>query len=234
MPDPAPALPSQSMCFWHPARPAVQACERCGTFGCTACLTYVGDAARVRLCPPCLARRSADLPSLDGRARLSKWALAAVCGFDLLSTLDDAVGGDYGLGAMVALGYLAAFITSVVLFCRWFHLAVQHVRARGVALSVTPGAAVGSWFIPFRNLVKPFAITREMLAAVGASQRPVGLWQVTWVLGNIASNASARTQAPALSIASSVLTLVSAYACAGVVKALTAALATQVVAESDA
>ncbi len=154
--------PTQSICFWHPERPAVQACDRCG------------------------------------------------------------------------MGYLLAFIATAVLFCRWFHLAVRHVKAHGLSVSVTPAAAVGSWFIPIRNLVKPFAITRELMAATRANQSAVGPWQASWIIGNIVSNLSTRVESSAVSAASTVLTFVSAITCYQVIKALTFAATRPVQTESVA
>ena len=226
------AVPIEARCFWHPETPAVQACDRCGTFGCTACLTWV-DASRIWLCVNCITRQATGLPSLRGLATPTIWGLAACSGLDLLNLADHLISGTEASGVF-NLGRGLAFIATAPLFCAWFHLAVRYVRALGVPLSVTPAGAVGSWLLPIRNLVKPFAIMRELLAVSGANQKGVDAWQASWVVGNIVFNVSTRVQSPPLSIASTVLTFVSAFTCYQVIKALTEAATRPVQRESVA
>jgi hypothetical protein len=97
------------------------------------------------------------------------------------------------ISGLAAILYLFVFITTVVLVCMWFHRATRHALARGASLEVnSPAGAVGSWFIPFVNLVRPFNIARAMLISAGLEAASVGAWQGMWVAGNIAANASGR------------------------------------------
>jgi len=95
-----------------------------------------------------------------------------------------------------ALGGIATFIASIVAVCLWTYRANAnaHVLAQAadwVAPSLTPGSAVGSYFIPFVNLVRPYTAMREIdSAGLGApSTDPMlGVWWGTWVVGNILGN----------------------------------------------
>lgn len=94
--------------------------------------------------------------------------------------------------ALTVVAYLLTYITTIVLVCRWFHLAVRRGLARGGQLGITPAGAVGTWFIPFVNFVKPFDVTRQLLVTAGKSYERVGPWQATWVVGNIIANVGNR------------------------------------------
>lgn len=60
--------PAGPKCRLHPERPAAGTCHRCGSFGCSVCLTQKGA---VWLCADCVARGSA-LP-WDERESLGTW-----------------------------------------------------------------------------------------------------------------------------------------------------------------
>ena len=105
------------------------------------------------------------------------------------------------MGALLLIAYIPMYIATIVFVCRWFHLAARHALARQAPLDVTPGGAVGSWFIPFLNLVRPFTLTRQMLSTSGADQSVVGPWQAAWVVGNMVSNFSARSDGAASTVA---------------------------------
>lgn len=172
-----------SRCAVHPER-AGTACSRCGTFGCEACLRPVEE---VQLCPDCRARVQAALPALGGRARLVRGFLVLAGLNGLLNALYnppdvvDPTLSNFALAALLLPLGLAQIITPI-LFLRWFHLAARHALARGLPLDTTPWGAVGSWFIPFVNLVRPFALTRAMCP--GAQ---VGPWQALYLVGNFAA-----------------------------------------------
>ncbi len=185
-------------CALHFDVPSVSTCTRCGRFCCASCLLS-NDT-----CIDCAARVTAELPALQGRgdlARYGLWATAVCHGLMLVfaaaqllsgQTAEESEGVFPVLSGLAALAYLPVYITTIVLVCRWFHLATRHSLARGAQLGVTPAGAVGSWFIPFVNLSRPFQLTRQMLSSVGASEGPVGGWQALWVIGNIAANISTR------------------------------------------
>jgi hypothetical protein len=191
-------MPTESMCARHPTVRSVTTCKRCGRFACAQCLPNLDE-----LCTDCVARVSADLPPLENRALLAALGVGATSAFHGLMALlggamvatndtseDSALAMANGLAS---LGYLVTFITSVVLVCMWFHRAVRHALARGASLEVaTPAAGVGSWFIPFVNLARPFNVTRQMLSHAGQNSGIASTWQAFWVAGNIIANVSVR------------------------------------------
>lgn len=225
---------SQSQCAVHPEREATGVCERCGVFGCGECLVLVGV---LRLCSACRARSAVGLPSLSGRAKLAMpfvWA-TSVLGLvvSLLSFGISPEGSEQpeDLPQVLALGcsgllYLVVFVVAVVLFCRWFHLLVRHAQAKGTPLETTPAGAVGAFFIPFVNLVRPYAIARQ-IASTEAGTSAVGTWQGLWLGANIVTNVGSRLEGKAgdagefIGLFGSILFLAAAWACGKVVAELT-------------
>jgi hypothetical protein len=226
---------SGSLCATHPDRAATGVCERCGVFGCGECLALVGE---LRLCAACRAREAVGLPSLTGRARLAMPFVWATAGLGLVVSLlsfgvpaeGSADAGD--LPHVLALGcagilYLLVFIVGVVLFCRWFHLLVRHAKARGTPLDTTPASAVGSFFIPFVNLVRPYAIAKQISTTATATSA-VGQWQGLWIGANVVTNVGSRLEGKPGSSAGeliglfgALLFLGAAWACQRVVSELT-------------
>ncbi len=114
-----------------------------------------------------------------------------------------------------------------MLFCRWFYLLVRHARARGTPLEVTPAGAVGSFFIPFVNLVRPYAIAKQ-IAADDDGVQLVTTWQAAWLGGNLISNVGNRLQGGAshqagviVDLLGSLVLLGAAFACGRIVDELT-------------
>lgn len=112
---------------------------------------------------------------------------------------------DLGIGML----YLLVFGSTIVFFCMWLYRASRNLVALGTprhALEYSPGWAVGSFFVPFVNLVVPYRAVRETWAksepAVGdetyMSPSPPGgpafmkLWWAFWLISNFASNAAFR------------------------------------------
>jgi hypothetical protein len=57
-------------------------------------------------------------------------------------------------------------VSTAVAFLAWLFRANQNLRAfRGEPLEFTPGQAIGSFFIPFINLVRPYEVLREVWRA---------------------------------------------------------------------
>jgi hypothetical protein len=109
----------------------------------------------------------------------------------------------------VTLLQLVIFIATAVAFLMWVHRAYRNLPALGaVGLDSTPGWAVGYFFIPFINLVKPFQVVREIwhrstpagvadedfggVAARSGTPALVGWWWALWIIANIAGRASDR------------------------------------------
>ena len=86
--------------------------------------------------------------------------------------------------------YAAAFIVTL----RWIYLANNNARARGADdMIVSPGWAVGWFFVPLLNLVMPFIAMRELWKAssnprdwqVAATPVLIPLWWGFWVAAGI-------------------------------------------------
>lgn len=86
-----------------------------------------------------------------------------------------------------------------VLVGRWIYRVDANAHAIGREMSITPGWAVGWYFVPFANLVMPYQAMRE---AWDSSHEAAGLeeerdtlllpsWWGLWLVTNIVSNISA-------------------------------------------
>jgi hypothetical protein len=81
--------------------------------------------------------------------------------------IDEAEAADalYSLAGVLQL--LAVLVTGIV-FLIWMHRAYSNLRAfRAVGLRHTPGWAVGGWFVPFLNFVRPKRVMNEIWSASG-------------------------------------------------------------------
>ena len=193
--------------------------------------------------------------TLDRRARwaiYAAWAVIACSVLMLLLELLEAAGlfdptaaGTAGAAiyGLLALGYTVAFVSSVVLVAMWIHRAHANLHDLGhEGLEFTPGWAVGWYFIPFANLVKPFQAMRELRNRSlgdddgfnGATAPELTVWWATWIVGNILSNISTRMAlsepgiaraAAGLGALSSVLTIVCAWYLIGLIARITNAQA---------
>lgn len=94
----------------------------------------------------------------------------------------------------VGLVILALFVVSGILWLVWQHRGHANLRAAGVdRLRFTPGWAVGWWFVPFANLVKPFQTARELWKASDGSPEwwrattwpVIGWWWAGYLLFNV-------------------------------------------------
>lgn len=119
--------------------------------------------------------------------------------------------GDNPIGAaitllifLVALLEILIYLVTVVFFCVWLYRASDNLRAFNPwsRPDYSPGWAVGSFFIPFVNLVVPYRAVREVwqksgtpddlqLAEPGPPARfPV--WWLFWLLASFAARISMR------------------------------------------
>jgi hypothetical protein len=94
----------------------------------------------------------------------------------------------------VGLVILVLFVVSGVLWLVWQHRGHANLHAAGVdPLRFTPGWAVGWWFVPFANLVKPFQTVRELWKASDGSPRwwetntwpVIGWWWAGYLVFNL-------------------------------------------------
>ncbi|HLL01687.1 MAG TPA: DUF4328 domain-containing protein [Myxococcaceae bacterium] len=233
---PAMAPREQAVCPTHPAKAAVGTCERCGRYVCAQC------QGTEQLCPDCIRQRLESLPSSEARAKsaLGFFKLTVfvdacallinlwVVGAPEENTVRLSLEGVHGLVALVAL------VGTIVTFLRWQHLVVRHVNALGINVDATPGWAVGWWFIPFANLVKPYRIMRATVSGLGGDSLvdslSLGWWWAAWVIGNMLENAEGRmvmrsgldnptpTAAYAVGIGSAVFSIAGALLCMRIIR----------------
>jgi hypothetical protein len=79
---------------------------------------------------------------------------------------------------------------TIVVWLIWQHQATANLWARGVTgLRITPGWAVGSWFIPLLNLAMPLVAMRELdrRSRTDAASSPLlGWWWAAWLGASLA------------------------------------------------
>lgn len=101
-------------------------------------------------------------------------------------------------------GQICLFILTAIVFLRWLYRSYANLRHLGSGRSdETPRWAVGYWFIPFINLVKPYNIVKELWhrthygnirgheAAVSAPAT-IGIWWSSYLLTGFISRGAAK------------------------------------------
>ncbi|MEC8180007.1 MAG: DUF4328 domain-containing protein [Pseudomonadota bacterium] len=152
---------------------------------------------------------------LKSRARNAGYAIIAYIGISAVMLVFEvlALTGQVNLYAMVpetlavtygfaAIAYLLIFLVSVVLVSMWIYRAHANLKERGIETESSPGMAVGWYFIPFANLIKPFQNMRDLwneshLESDSYGEPAPGLinaWWACWIIGSILSNISARME----------------------------------------
>lgn len=108
------------------------------------------------------------------------------------------------LVGLVALAKLPVYVFGVVTFLMWLYRCYVNLPfLRSENTEFSPGWAVGWWFIPFANLVKPFQAVRTVWSESDPDFDPnfgflsttqagapgyMAFWWATWLLSNFASN----------------------------------------------
>jgi len=103
---------------------------------------------------------------------------------------------------------VVAFILTATAFLMWFHRAHKNLGSFNITgLKYSPGWAVGGFFVPFLNLVRPYQVAKEIWQASGPKKtgntdlaawvnEPVsGLlkgWWAFFLVGSIVANISGR------------------------------------------
>lgn len=103
-------------------------------------------------------------------------------------------------GLLIGIAYLLVFIASVIMVSRFTYRAMKNLHlASAAGVSMSPGWAVGWYFIPIAMLWKPLQgmlqIWRGSLDPQAASapvSAMIGWWWACWLLTNILANASFR------------------------------------------
>ena len=141
-------------------------------------------------------------------------ALSSVAEFSLLEraiegeliSFDEANDNDMRQ-ATIAIAQLVIFIVTIIVFVVWFRRMYRNLPALGArGLRFTPGWAVGGWFVPFLNWVRPVQIMNDIWKASDPDSveqpdttwpsRPVtpliGFWWASWILANLVGQYSFR------------------------------------------
>lgn len=163
-------------CPRHPDRAALTACERCGSYACSDC---AGSNGR---CEECRSQVAA-VPSSAARARWTSILLLVSGGSAvinllfsaalLLTDVEEHPSFSEVLDTLTPLTYTIAFVDyfsyrlTPVAFLMWEYRVVRQLGALGLDVGATPGWAIGWWFIPFANLVKPFRIIQRTVKSLG-------------------------------------------------------------------
>lgn len=142
--------------------------------------------------------------------RFTAVAVAAVGGYlltDVVTTMAMAVLGpsapdEIGLVDWLALPQVVVSLAAFVIVGRWIYLASANAHAMTDEMTISPGWAVGWYFVPFANLVKPFQAMKEIWLAshrAGATYEPrgssiLGWWWGLWLLTNVIGNISFRME----------------------------------------
>jgi hypothetical protein len=139
--------------------------------------------------------------------RLTTIATAALCAyavFDILGASMALIQGPAAADELRAAEWLqlVAFLLIIICFFvvgRWIYRASVNAHALGSEMTITPGWAVGWYFVPFANLVKPFHAMREIWLSSHESDGSyeervpiLGWWWGLWIVTNILANAAWR------------------------------------------
>ena len=110
----------------------------------------------------------------------------------------------------LVLGSLSAllFLAIAIVFLVWFHRVHSNLKSlKARHLKYTSGWAVGCWFVPFLNLVRPVQIAQEIWRnsdpesvsgrenssiAAPTNSTLIGFWWAMWLISNFISQISAR------------------------------------------
>src|SRR5215213_11813758 len=105
-----------------------------------------------------------------------------------------------GIVGLLAIVNFLIVVACFVVVGRWIYVASNNAHALSSEMTISPGWAVGWYFIPFANLIKPFHAMREIWWASHDSEggyeerapQLVGWWWGLWITTNILENVSWR------------------------------------------
>ncbi|MCB1066351.1 MAG: DUF4328 domain-containing protein [Verrucomicrobiae bacterium] len=158
----------------------------------------------------------------QGRAKLAKVMMIVFTVTSILTSILDAVSPDSGAEELTAVDWVlaatglsgfVAFILSVVFFSMWTHRVVSNAYALGGEwMEITPGWAVGWYFVPLANLIRPYQALKQTWQTTFESDEvsPVmPAWWGFWLISNFLSNFSFRLSIRGETEISQVVSLVS-------------------------
>ena len=109
---------------------------------------------------------------------------------------------EFGLVDWLVVPQLVAVLATFVIVGRWIYRASANAHAMTDEMDISPGWAVGWYFVPLANLVKPFQAMKEIWRAshrAGAGDEPrgaaiLGWWWGPWLASNLLDNISFRME----------------------------------------
>ncbi|WP_163783791.1 hypothetical protein [Myxococcus vastator] len=151
-------------CALHPDALAGATCQRCGSFVCTACTTWVMGRM---YCPPCAVRPEVNYLEtfrlrLWGRRDVSAWLVVGVTELLLFLALGALVRREFGL----ALACLASAGVGLAFFLgmRWARLGLLAIPLLAMLMTAPSlGAPALVFFVPLMVAVNIFRDTRSRL-----------------------------------------------------------------------
>ena len=117
-------------------------------------------------------------------------------------TLQEAMASDQRQRAMGIL-QLALYVTTGIAFIAWFHRSYRNVTALNPeAARYRTGWAIGGWFVPLLNLIRPKQIADDMWRGTTSLPEKVnpllhwwwGLFLAQWLLGGVIANLSSSAE----------------------------------------
>ena len=94
--------------------------------------------------------------------------------------------------------YLLTYVVSGIVSLFWIYRAASNALALRPGLPITPGWAVGWFFVPFANLYKPYQYMRYIwqgsggFIEKGGEPRLVQAWWISTIVGNILTGIASR------------------------------------------
>lgn len=142
------------------------------------------------------------------RANLTKWffiigTFGEIC-VTIVDFFDSSMASEAftvadGLMAVLVIGYIPIYITGIVSFCMWTYRVSSNAYAQGGMKNslnpITPGWAVGYYFIPIVSLWKPYQAMKEIWSASvdgDKSSSALGVWWTFWIISGILGQISLR------------------------------------------
>lgn len=168
-------------------------------FGWSPVTRFASAVGRARVTVALLAGWAllaiAEVVALLGRIHIASDILAGNTGGLTPTDIDNSD----NLVASTVYAELALYVLAAVAFLVWLHRVVSNSHGLGErGLRFTPGWAVGWWFIPFANLVRPAQVMSETWRASDprrvrsdvrtrsqVSVALVGLWWALFLLGSV-------------------------------------------------
>jgi hypothetical protein len=193
-------------------------CASCGQpLETAAPVPAAGDASLPRMAIPLPAFRSASSLAKATSVLFAVYIIvtiaAVAAGYGSIRYLvagghvEDEMNDSELAGACLSLVWLPVQAALIIVFLIWMHRAARNLPALGLAHPrSSPGWAVGWWFIPFANVIKPYQVMTEIWTASepppgvpGADSRDVrrpasllAFWWWLWLIANFVGNVAAR------------------------------------------